>query len=76
MNSENLQDLGGGKKSRYDFRVHAMLLMTSGHSTERIGSFFGVDPSVVLEWVRRLQAGGTDALHSDESAGPVAPEVA
>ena len=65
MTSSNLQqDLGGAKKSSYDARVHAMLLIRSGHSAEEVACLFRVDASKLLHWVRRLQDGGVEALNA------------
>ena len=70
------QDLGGGKKSRYDLRVHAMLLITSGLTADKVAAFFNVDLPLVLAWTRRLQDGGMDALLQEAADADPALEAA
>jgi len=63
------QEIGRSEESRYDHRLHGLLLVTSGQSCRDVAHLFGEDPSTVQRWVRRFENGGLDALREGERPG-------
>jgi len=55
--------------SRYDHRLHALLLVAAGRSGSEVAQWFGEDASTVQRWVRRFRAHGLDGLHDVERPG-------
>jgi transposase len=63
------QEIVRSEESRYDHRLHALLLVTSGHSCGDVARLFGEDPSTVQRWVKRFESGGMEALREGERPG-------
>lgn len=55
--------------SRYDHRLHALLLVAAGRSCAEVASWLGENASTVQRWVRRFHAQGLDGLHDVERSG-------
>jgi len=55
--------------SRYDHRLHAVLLVTAGRSCSQVAQWFGENASTVQRWVRRYRARGLDGLQEGERSG-------
>jgi transposase len=55
--------------SRYDHRLHALLLVAAGRSCTEVAQWFGENSSTVQRWVRRFRAQGLDGLHDHERSG-------
>lgn len=55
--------------SRYDHRLHALLLVASGRSCSEVAEWFGESASTVQRWVRRFQAKGVEGLHDLARSG-------
>ena len=56
-------------ESRYDQRLHAVLLVGQGHSCPAVGGWFGINPATVQRWVHRFAARGLEGLREQERAG-------
>ena len=63
------QEIGRSEESRYDHRLHGLLLVTAGQSCREVADLFGEDGTTVQRWVRRFEEGGLDALREGERAG-------
>jgi transposase len=63
------QEIGRSEESRYDHRLHGLLLVTAGQSCREVADLFGEDRTTVQRWVRRFEEGGLDALREGERAG-------
>lgn len=63
------QELGRNEESRYDHRLHGLLLLAAGHSCREVAALFGEDDSTVQRWVRRYIRGGLGALREGERGG-------
>ena len=63
------QEIGRSEESRYDHRLHGLLLVTAGQSCCEVAELFGEDGTTVQRWVRRFEEGGLDALREGERAG-------
>lgn len=63
------QEIARSEESRYDHRLHGVLLVVSGHSCGQVAKAFGKNPTTVQRWVRRFEHGGFDGLREDERSG-------
>jgi len=63
------QEIGRSEESRYDHRLHGLLLVTAGQSCRQVAELFGEDGTTVQRWVRRFELGGLEALREGERPG-------
>lgn len=63
------QEIARSEESRYDHRLHGLLLVTAGHSCREVAALFGESGTTVQRWVNRFEKGGLDALHESERTG-------
>lgn len=63
------QEIGRSEESRYDHRLHGLLLLAAGHSCREVAELFGEDDTTVQRWVHRVQQGGLGALRETERPG-------
>jgi len=63
------QEIGRSEESRYDHRLHGLLLVAAGQSCNEVAQLFGENATTVQRWVRRFEEGGLDALREGERAG-------
>jgi transposase len=63
------QEIGRSEESRYDHRLHGLLLVTAGQSCRQIAELFGEDGTTVQRWVRRFEVGGLESLREGERSG-------
>jgi transposase len=64
-----LREIDRDEISRYDHRLHALLLVSHGHSCAEVANWFGESASTVQRWVRRFQTRGLDGLHDAARLG-------
>ena len=63
------QEIHRSEESRYDHRLHGVLLVCSGLSCYEVACLFGQSPRTVQYWVRRFRDGGFSGLQEGERAG-------
>ena len=63
------QEIGRNEESRYDHRLHGLLLLAAGHSCQDVAALFGEDDTTVQRWVHRFEEGGLQALRESERPG-------
>lgn len=63
------QEIGRSEESRYDHRLHGLLLISAGQSCRQVAQLFGENGTTVQRWVRRFEEGGLDALREGERPG-------
>ena len=63
------QEIGRSEESRYDHRLHGLLLLAAGHSCQDVAALFGEDDTTVQRWVHRFEEGGLQALRESERPG-------
>jgi len=63
------REIDRDEASRYDHRLHALLLVASGRSCSEVAQWFGESASTVQRWVRRFQAHGLGGLHDVARSG-------
>jgi transposase len=55
--------------SRYDHRLHGVLLVAHGLSCPQVGELLGDSPRTVVNWVQRFEARGLAGLSEGERPG-------
>jgi transposase len=63
------QEIGRSEESRYDHRLHGLLLLAAGHSCREVAELFGEDETTVQRWVHRFEEGGLLALRESKRPG-------
>ncbi len=63
------QEIGRSDESRYDHRLHGVLLVANEHSCGAVASLFGEDARTVQRWVQRFEEHGFEGLRDGERAG-------
>ena len=65
------QEIARSEESRYDHRLHGVLLVSQGLSSYQVAEWFGQDPRTVARWVHRFERRGFTGLQ--EGARPGRP---
>ena len=55
--------------SRYDHRLHGLLLVAQGMSCRQVAELLGDSPRTVAYWVRRFETDGLAGLTEDDKSG-------
>lgn len=63
------QEITRSDESRYDHRLHGMLLITGGHSCQQVAALFDEDRRTVQRWIKRFETYGLDGLREGERSG-------
>ena len=63
------QEIVRSDESRYDHRLHGILLVLSGHTCYEVAELFGQSPRTVEYWVQRFEASGFAGLQEAERPG-------
>lgn len=63
------QEIRRSDESRYDHRLHGVLLVCQGLSCHHVGEWLGEDPTTVQRWVHRFERSGFSGLVEGERSG-------
>ncbi len=63
------QEICRSAESRYQHRLHALLLVCKGQSCQQVADLFGEDRRTVQRWIKRFEAEDLDGLQDDDRAG-------
>ena len=63
------QELARSDESRYNHRLHGLLLVTGGHSCQQVADVFGEDRRTVQRWVTRFETQGLTGLRDGARSG-------
>jgi transposase len=63
------QEISRSPLSRYDHRLHGLLLLCQGMSTYEVGQILGHSPRTIQYWYRRYQEDGFAGLTDAEGRG-------
>ena len=63
------QEIARSDESRYDHRLHGLLLVTGGHSCQQVADLFGEDRRTVQRWVTRFETHGLTGLRDGARSG-------
>jgi transposase len=63
------QEIGRSEESRYDHRLHGVLLVGKGLDCYEVAEFFGQHPTTVQRWVNVFNEKGFSGLYEGERQG-------
>lgn len=63
------QEIVRSEESRYDHRLHGLLLITGGQSCGQVAELFGEDRRTVQRWIKTFETHGLDGLREGERPG-------
>ncbi len=63
------QEIQRSPESRYDHRLHGLLLIASGQSCRQVAQLFQEDVRTIQRWVRTFELRGFDGLRDGERRG-------
>ena len=63
------QEISRSDESRYDHRLHGVLLVGQGHSCYDVADWFGEHPTTVERWGHRFEERGFSGLREGEREG-------
>ena len=63
------QEILRSEESRYDHRLHGVLMISRGMSRGDVAGWLGQDTTTVERWVKRFNADGCDGLREGEHTG-------
>jgi transposase len=63
------QEIDRSEESRYDHRLHGLLLVASGRSCTEVGELFGEAATTIQRWVRRFEENGFAGVQDGERPG-------
>lgn len=63
------QEIARSDESRYDHRLHGLLLVTGGQSCQQVADLFGEDRRTVQRWVKRFESHGLEGMREGERSG-------
>ena len=63
------QEINRHQDSRYDHRLHCVLLVASGLSSEKVAGLFGDSPRTLINWIRRFDRKGLAGLAEGNHSG-------
>lgn len=63
------REVARSEASRYEHRLHGLLLLTAGLSCRQVALLFGENSTTVQRWVHRFERGGLRALREERRSG-------
>jgi transposase len=63
------QEIVRSEESRYDHRLHGLLLITADQSTQQVAELFGEDRRTVQRWIKTFEKHGLEGLREGERSG-------
>jgi transposase len=63
------QEIDRSEESRYDHRLHGVLLVASDHTCTEVARLFGEDRRTIQRWVSRFEASGFDGIREGDHPG-------
>ena len=63
------QEIERSEESRYDHRLHGVLLVASDHTCTEVARLFGEDRRTIQRWVSRFEASGFSGLIEGKHTG-------
>lgn len=63
------QEIARSDESRYDHRLHGLLLITGGQTCQQVAELLGEDRRTVQRWVKRFENHGLEGVREGERSG-------
>lgn len=63
------QEIERSEESRYDHKLHGVLLVANGYDSYQVADLFGQNATTIQRWVKRFNESGFAGLREGERAG-------
>lgn len=63
------QEIERSEESRYDHKLHGVLLVANGYDSYQVAELFGQNPTTIQRWVKRFNESGFEGLREVERIG-------
>lgn len=63
------QEIQRSEESRYEHKLHGILLVANGYDSYTIAEMFGQSPTTIQRWVKKFNESGFAGLRDGERAG-------
>lgn len=63
------QEIQRSEESKYDHKLHGVLLISNGYDSYDVGEMFGQSPTTIQRWVKRFNESGFAGLRDGERPG-------
>ena len=63
------QEIQRSDESRYDHKLHGVLLIANGYDSYQVGEMFGQSPTTIQRWVKKFNESGFAGLRDGERSG-------
>lgn len=63
------QEIQRSGESKYDHKLHGVLLVANGYDSYQVGDMFGQSPTTIQRWVKKFNESGFAGLRDGERSG-------
>lgn len=63
------EEIQRSEESRYDHKLHGVLLVANGYDSYQVAEMFGQNPTTIQRWVKKFNAFGFSGLKDGERTG-------
>ena len=63
------QEIQRSEESRYDHKLHGVLLVANGYDSYQVAEMFGQNPTTIQRWVKKFNVSGFAGLKDGERPG-------
>lgn len=63
------QEILRSEESKYDHRLHGLLLITNGYDSYNVAKLFGQNPTTIQRWIKKFNKSGFSGLWEGERPG-------
>ena len=63
------EEIQRSEESRYDHKLHGVLLVANGYDSYQVAEMFGQSPTTIQRWVRKFNESGFAGLKDGERTG-------
>lgn len=63
------EEIQRSEESRYDHKLHGVLLVANGYDSYQVAEMFGQNPTTIQRWVKKFNASGFAGLKEGERPG-------
>lgn len=63
------QEIHRSEESKYDHRLHGLMLIANGYDSYKVAEMFGQNPTTVQRWIKRFNESGFSGIREGERPG-------
>ncbi len=63
------EEIQRSEESRYDHKLHGVLLVANGYDSYQVAEMFGQNPTTIQRWVKKFNVSGFAGLRDGERTG-------